>query len=108
MSTNELYKQKLKAQLVVLSACQSGLGEMATGEGIIGLPRSFMYAGTHNVIASLWKIHDAKTQTLMIAFYNHLIHDACTYAEALQRAKLDCIKQGYLAMDWADFILISE
>ena len=108
ISTNELYKQNFKAQLVVLSACQSGLGEMASGEGIIGLPRSFIYAGTPNIIASLWKVHDSKTQTLMNAFYQHLLNEKVSYQKALQLAKLDCIQQGFLAMDWAGFILISE
>ena len=108
ISTNELYKQHINAHLVVLSACQSGLGEMASGEGIIGLPRSFMYAGAPNVIASLWKVHDANTQVLMTAFYKHLLNDNISYQKALQRAKLDCIKQGHLAMDWASFILIGE
>lgn len=108
ISTSELYKQNLNAQLVVLSACQSGIGEMAAGEGIIGLPRSFMYAGAQNIIASLWKVHDSKTQTLMTAFYSHLLSENISYQEALKRAQLDCINKGYLAMDWAGFILISE
>lgn len=108
LSLRELYQFELSGNLVVLSACKSGMGDFKEGEGILSLPRGFIYAGIPNIVASLWKVHDKKTKDLMVAFYKHLIDDKLSYSEALQRAKCDCIKKGYQAMDWAGFILISN
>jgi len=94
--------------LVVLSACKSGYGKVEKGEGVISLPRSFLFNGVPNVIASLWKVHDERTKDLMVAFYKHLLEDKVSYAEALRLAKLDCIKKGFLPLDWAGFVLIGE
>ncbi|MDA3893518.1 MAG: CHAT domain-containing protein, partial [Salinivirgaceae bacterium] len=95
LSLQELYELDIKADLVVLSACKTGVGEVIAGEGIMALPRGFIYAGAKNVIASLWKIHDEKTKDLMVAFYKHLLEDKVSYAEALRLAKLDCIAKGF-------------
>ncbi len=105
---DETYDLNLNADLVVLSACKTGTGKILEGEGVMALPRGFIYAGVPNVIASLWKVHDEKTKDLMLAFYEHLLNDNVSYAEALRRAKLDCIKKGFLPLDWAGFILIGE
>jgi len=102
---NEIYKLKTNADLVVLSACKTCIGEKVKGEGAMALPRGFIYAGVPNVIASLWKVNDEKTKDLMVAFYKHLMQEKVSYAVALQRAKLDCIKKGFLPMDWAGFLL---
>lgn len=104
----ELYDKKINAELVVLSACQTGTGKLLKGEGVMALPRGFIYAGVPNVIASLWKVHDEKTKDLMVAFYKHLLEDKVSYAEALRLAKLDCIEKGFLPLDWAGFILIGN
>lgn len=105
----ELYNMEyLNINLVVLSACQSGVGELLEGEGAMALPRGFICAGVPNVIASLWKVHDEKTKDLMVAFYKHLLEDKVSYAEALRLAKLDCIEKGFLPLDWAGFILIGN
>lgn len=104
----EIYKMNLNADLVVLSACKTGTGEIIEGEGVMALPRGFIYAGVPNVIASLWKVHDEKTKDLMVAFYTHLLEDKVNYAEALRLAKLDCIARGFLPIDWAGFILIGN
>jgi len=105
---DESYELPLNADLVVLSACKTGVGKIIAGEGIMALPRGFIYAGVPNIIASLWKVHDQKTKVLMEAFYKHLLEDKCTYSEALRFAKLDCIKKGYLPLDWSGFILIGN
>lgn len=105
---NELYNLSLNADLAVLSACQTGDGQIIEGEGMIALPGGFIFSGVPNVIASLWKVHDEKTRYLMEAFYDHLLQDGKSYKEALRVAKTDCIKKGYLPLDWAGFVLIGE
>lgn len=105
---DETYDLNLNADLVVLSACKTGTGKILEGEGVMSLPRGFIYAGVPNVIASLWKVHDAKTKDLMVSFYKHLLEDNVSYAEALRCAKIDCIKKGFLPLDWAGFVLIGN
>jgi len=104
----ELYGMDLNADLVVLSACKTAIGEVKEGEGVMALPRGFIYAGVPNVIASLWKVHDEKTKYLMVQFYSHLLSKRVSYAEALRLAKLDCIQKGFSPIDWAGFVLIAE
>lgn len=108
LSLGEIYALENQPDLVVLSACKTGTGKIVEGEGVMALPRGFIYAGVPNVIASLWKVHDEKTKDLMVAFYTHLLEDKVSYAEALRLAKLDCIKKGFLPMDWASFVLIGN
>ena len=108
LSLNELYHLELSGELAVLSACKSGMGNIQEGEGILSLPRGFIYAGIPNIVASLWKVHDKKTKTFMEEFYKQLIKENKNYSEALREAKLLCIKKGYLPMDWAGFVLISD
>ncbi len=107
LSMGELLGMNLQAQLVVLSACDTGRGGFAEGEGVMALPRGFIFAGVPNVIASLWKVHDERTKDLMVAFYTHL-HNGYSYAEALRLAKLDSIEKGFLPLDWAGFVLIGS
>lgn len=101
----ELFNIKTNASLVVLSACKTGVGEVVEGEGIMALPRGFLYAGSQNVIASLWKVHDQKTKEFMVIFYKYLLKGN-SYAESLRLTKLDCISKGFLPIDWAGFVLI--
>lgn len=83
----DIYKLSVPADLVVLSACQTQTGQLASGEGVLGLGRAFIYAGTGSVIASLWNLNDRYTSQLMGDFYQHLAaHE--TKAEALRQAKL--------------------
>ncbi|WP_462319151.1 CHAT domain-containing protein, partial [Marinilabilia sp.] len=108
MMMNELYNLSLNADLAVLSACQTGNGQIIEGEGMLALPGGFIFSGVPNVIASLWKVHDEKTRFLMEAFYQHLLEKNESYKQALRLAKMDCIKEGYLPLDWAGFVLIGE
>lgn len=101
----ELYRLNVNADLVVLSACKTGTGDIIEGEGIMALPRGFIYSGVPNIIASLWKIHDERTKDFMVAFYKNLLQGE-SYSEALRLAKLECIERGFLPLDWAGFVLI--
>jgi CHAT domain-containing protein/Tfp pilus assembly protein PilF len=83
-------KVRLDADLVVLSACDTGLGEEQGGEGLIGLTRAFQYAGARTVIASLWSVQDQATSELMIRFYKHL-RSGQTKDEALRQAQMELI-----------------
>jgi CHAT domain-containing protein/tetratricopeptide (TPR) repeat protein len=82
---------RLNADLVVLSACDTGLGEELGGEGLIGLTRAFQYAGTRTVMASLWSVQDQATSELMIRFYKHL-RAGLTKDRALQAAQQELIR----------------
>ncbi len=107
LTLGELMTIDLKADLVVLSACNTGKGRIAEGEGVIALPRGFILSGVPNVISTLWNVHDQKTMELMKAFYSYMLRGN-SYAEALRLAKLDAIKKGFMPMDWAGIVLIGS
>ncbi|WP_298515063.1 CHAT domain-containing protein [uncultured Kordia sp.] len=101
----ELYNLNLDADMVVLSACETGIGELKKGEGVISLARAFTYAGARSTITSLWNVNDAQTTKLMTLFYNNL-KEGMTKDEALHKAKLHYIESEDLAAPyfWAAFI----
>jgi CHAT domain-containing protein/Flp pilus assembly protein TadD len=105
----EVFGLKLRAELVVLSACETGLGRTLSGEGVIGLTRAFMSAGARSVAVSLWQVADASTAELMVGFYSHLDRSS-DKAEALRRAKLELIEAGRYAHPyfWAPFVLSGD
>jgi CHAT domain-containing protein len=82
---------RLDADLVVLSACESGLGKEMGGEGLIGLTRAFQYAGARSVMASLWKISDRTTAEFMVRFYRHL-KEGHSKVEALRATQVEFIR----------------
>ena len=82
---------RTNADLVTLSACETGLGKTVSGEGMIGLVRAFQYAGARNIVASLWRVSDRSTATLMNAFYGELASGA-RKDEALRAAKLKLLR----------------
>ena len=90
---NEIYNLNLSADLVVLSACQTALGKEIKGEGLIGLTRGFMYAGSPRVVASLWKVDDVATAELMRLFYQKMLQEKMRPAAALRAAKIEIWKQ---------------
>jgi len=103
----DVYNLKLPVDLVVLSACQSGVGKDVKGEGLISLTRGFMYAGASGVVASLWKVDDEATAELMKHFYEGLFKKTLTPAAALREAQL-AIRQQKRWQEpyyWAGFVI---
>lgn len=106
----EIYRLHLPVDLVVLSACRTGLGKDVKGEGLIGLTRGFMYAGASSVLASLWKVDDEATAELMKRFYANMLQRGMTPAAAL-RAAQNSIRQEpqwRAPYYWAAFTLQGE
>jgi CHAT domain-containing protein len=97
---------KLNAELVVLSACDTGRGTI-TGDGVIGLSRSLITAGVPSVIVSLWSVNDNSTAFLMSEFYRHLQQNP-DKALALRQAMLATKQKYNHPFDWAAFTLIGE
>lgn len=89
----DIYNLSLPADLVVLSACQTGLGKEIQGEGLVGLMRGFMHAGTRQVVVSLWSVSDEGTAELMTRFYRGYVKEKLSAAEALRRAQLSMLKE---------------
>ncbi|MBX7222142.1 MAG: CHAT domain-containing protein [Blastocatellia bacterium] len=108
--TSDLYNLDLSADLVVLSACQTGKGKSVRGEGIVGLTRGFMYAGVPRVVVSLWNVNDRATADLMILFYKGILQENLSPAAALRKAQLAMWKQDRWKAPyfWAAFQLQGE
>jgi CHAT domain-containing protein/Tfp pilus assembly protein PilF len=114
LQMHEIWNLNLNTKLVVLSACETGLGKLVRGEGMVSLMRAFFYAGTKSIVVSLWNVDDNSTADLMKAFYTHM-KNGMSSAESLRQAKLEMIqgaKEGsnYAAYQqayyWGPFILI--
>ncbi|HEY6804065.1 MAG TPA: CHAT domain-containing protein [Pyrinomonadaceae bacterium] len=104
---HDIYNLRLPADLVVLSACSTGLGKDVRGEGLIGLTRGFMYAGASGVVASLWKVDDEATAELMKLFYEGLFKRGLSPAAALREAQLQMAQQKAWQSPyyWAGFVI---
>jgi CHAT domain-containing protein/tetratricopeptide (TPR) repeat protein len=107
---HEIYNLQLNADLVVLSACETGLGKEIKGEGLIGLTRGFMYSGAPRVVASLWNVDDFATAELMKLFYQRMFKDSMPAGAALRAAQLELSGQKRWASPyfWAGFALHGE
>jgi len=110
LDLGDIYNLNLPAELVVLSACETGLGKEISGEGVIGLTRGFMYAGASRVVASLWKVDDVATAELMGRFYRAMEKDGMRPAAALRRAQMEMWQQERWRTPyyWAAFQLQGE
>jgi len=101
LTVSDLYTMRLDVQLVTLSACQTGLGKILSGDDIIGLTRGFLFAGARNIVASLWSVDDAATAELMVDFYQNL--GSHTQREALRLAQIQTRQNHPSPKYWAAF-----
>ena len=105
----EIANQNLKAQLAVLSACETGVGKYEAGEGVFSIARSFMYAGVPGIIMSLWKVNDQSTSQIMPLFYKNLSKGE-RKDEALRKAKLEYLNNAALEFRhpfyWSGFVAL--
>jgi CHAT domain-containing protein len=110
LRAHDIYNLKLPAELVVLSACETGLGKDVTGEGLEGLTRGFMYAGARRVIVSLWNVNDKATATLMQRLYVGMLRSGKTPAAALRAAQIEMLRtrQWQSPYFWAPFVMQGE
>ena len=98
----------LKAELVVLSACDTGRGEIK-GEGVMGLSRAFIAAGVPSLVVSLWKVPDEATKDLMVEFYNNLYEKKLDKAQAMRQAMLTMLEgENPDPINWVAFTVIGE
>lgn len=105
----EIYGMQLPAEMAVLSACETGIGKIIKGEGIMSLARAFHYAGCKNIVMTTWQAEDYASQQLMERFYQHL-GEGLGKADALRQAKLDMLSETDRSNPffWAPFVLIGD
>ena len=105
--TKEVYALELKADLITLSACETGAGKLIKGEGMLSFVRGFTYAGVPNILISNWKVNDRTTSDFMIDFYGGVL-SGDSYSKALRKAKLKAISDPSTAFPstWGTFVLI--
>ena len=104
---HDVYNLRFRADLVVLSACQTALGKDVRGEGLVGLTRGFLHAGARDVVASLWSVRDDATAELMRRFYRALLRDGQTPSAALRTAQVSMWKEPRwrAPYHWAGFVV---
>jgi CHAT domain-containing protein len=103
LTVGDLYSLELDANLVTLSACETGLGRLANGDDVVGLTRGLLYAGVSSIVSSLWSVDDLATRDLMVGLYSNLA--GMDKAEALRQAQLAVKKQRPHPFFWAAFVL---
>jgi CHAT domain-containing protein/Tfp pilus assembly protein PilF len=110
LTMREVFDLNLHADLVVLSACKTGLGSQVRGEGVTGLYRAFLCAGTSSVLVSLWNVSDKSAADLMTSFYRNMEKDGMSKGEALKKARLEMISRKVYSHPyyWSAFILIGN
>jgi len=109
--SGEIYNLQLNAELVTLSACQTGLGKLSKGEGVIGLSRALTYAGARRIVVSFWSVADESTAVLMTEFYKNILKSKDqNFSESLRQAKLHLINSKDYATPfyWSPFVLIGN
>jgi tetratricopeptide (TPR) repeat protein len=107
LTSNEIFDLKLQANLVVLSACDTGGGDLS-GDGVIGLSRALAVAGTPSVAVSLWSVNDSATQELMVEFYQNWYGKGMDKDQSMRQAMLEVMKSREKPRDWAAFTILGE
>ena len=109
LHAHELYNMDIPSELVVLSACNTGLGQYSEGEGVMSLGRAFRHAGTKNVIMSLWQANDESTSEIMTRFYDN-VNNGEPKDDALRKAKLDYLasSSNVFPYFWSAFVLVGD
>jgi CHAT domain-containing protein len=110
LRAHEIYNLRLRAELVVLSACQTGVGKEIRGEGLVSLTRGFIHAGAPRVVVSLWDVSDWGTTELMVRFYHGMLKEGMPPAAALRAAQVSLMNDKRWASPyyWAPFTLQGE
>ncbi|HEX9659515.1 MAG TPA: CHAT domain-containing protein, partial [Rhodothermales bacterium] len=109
LRVHEIYDLDLRADLVTLSACKTGLGEDVRGEGLVGLVQAFLYAGARRAVVSLWNVSDHATAELMIRLYRGIFEDGLHLASALREAQLSMLREEFWSpKDWAGFVVYGD
>jgi CHAT domain-containing protein/Tfp pilus assembly protein PilF len=109
LTLDEIMNLDWNARLVVLSACETGRGKIRRGEGVIGLTRAVMYAGTPAAVVSLWSVSDEGTRELMTRFFEKMIRQGMSKEEALRQAKLEMLKGKFSnPYYWSAFVMYGE
>jgi len=103
LTVDKLYSMQLNANLVTLSACETGLSKVANGDELVGLTRGFLYAGASSIVASLWKVDDLATAYLMVRFYRGM--QQTDKLDALRKAQLETRKKYPHPYYWSAFQL---
>jgi CHAT domain-containing protein len=103
LTAGDLYSLRLNADLVTLSACETGMGKVLSGDDVVGLTRGFLYAGANNIVASLWPVSDDETKFLMTSFYGNL--RKMPKVDALRQAQLETKKRYPHPFYWSAFQL---
>ena len=107
VTVRDICSQKLKAEIVTLSACETGLNKIFAGDEILGLARGFLSAGASSLILSLWTVNDEATTELMKIFYTELQNGEAVSA-ALRKAQCNLIGQGFHPYFWSPFALVGK
>ena len=110
LTVKDIFSMNIKANLLVLSACETGLNEQKPGDELIGLTRAFLYSGTRSIMVSLWSVSAVSTLKLMESFYKKIKDEKMSKAEALQKAQIEMMQDARYAHPyyWAPFILIGD
>jgi len=108
LTADEVFGLGINADLVALSACQTGLGRAGTGDDVVGLNRSFVYAGTRQILSTLWRVDDVSTAVLVKHFYRNVREGSMDRAEALRRAQIEVRKRYPHPAHWSGMVLSGD
>lgn len=110
LTVKDIFNMDIATNLLVLTACETGLNKLKPGDELIGLTRAFLYSGAKSILVSLWSVSADSTLKLMESFYKNLINNTLSKAEALQKAQMEMIHSEQYSHPyyWASFILIGD